>query len=1064
MTLTEIAIKRPTLVVVIFAALGVLGLFSYSQLKYELLPKMSNPVVTVAAIYPGASPSEVETSVTKVIEDAASGIDNVKTVRSQSLEGVSFIMIEFNQSANVDIALQDVQRKVNATTQLLPEDVRTPTISKFALDELPVLRMGATSSLPERDFYQLLKDQISQRLSRVSGVGQINLIGGEQREIRVNVDGDKLNSYGLSILAVSQAIRSSNLDFPTGNIKDSDGQFVVRVAGKFRSLEEFRNLVIGKSKSGGEIKLMDVAEVQDGVKEATTLSRINNVSSVGIQVVKQSDANTVEVSKLVREELKKIEADYAASNIKFDVAQDGSLYTIDAANAVKFDLGLAVVLVALVMLVFLHSIRNSLIVMVAIPASMISTFIAMYALGFSLNLMTLLALSLVVGILVDDSIVVLENIYRRLEMGDDQRTAALKGRNEIGFAALSITLVDIVVFFPLAMVGGMVGNILREFSLVVVFSTMMSLFVSFTITPMLASRFTKLQHLSNRTLMGRFGLWFEEKYKGLTEQYVQLLRWSLKRRWVVYVTTFLLFVGSIGLVVGGFVGFEFFSQSDRGEFSVTLELPPGATLEQTNQLTQQVENTILDMPEVERVIANVGVSSEGLVGQNSNNSSELVVTLVPKENRTRSTDDMSLAIKDSVLSIPGVKVRVNPVGIFGTANQTPIQLIVVGTDLADVQKAALQIQEVMLNIPGTADVRLSSEDGKPETRVEIDREKLASFGLSLAEVGATLRTALTGDDDAKYRDGGTEYDIRIMLDEYDRSHTADIGNLAFLNRSGQPVQLRQFADIERTTGPTRLQRRDRNTTVTVFSQVIGRPSGTVAQEIDLALKNVKFPTGVTYTHDGDVKNQQDSGSSMGLAMLAGILFVYMIMVALYNSYRYPLVVLFSIPVAMIGALVALALAGKTLSFFSMVGIIMLMGLVSKNAILLVDFTNKLREEGMELKEALLEAGRERLRPILMTTMTMILGMMPIAVSTSAGAEWKSGLAWVLIGGLTSSMLLTLVLVPAVYMTIDRFTNWVASTYRKLFRRGRTAKHEETLGLPDPVGAEVARVSGAQIRK
>lgn len=1054
MTITELSIKRPTLIVVIFAALGVLGLFSYMQLKYELLPKMSNPVVTISAIYPGASPNEVETSVTKVIEDATSGIDNVKTVRSQSFEGVSFIMLEFNQSTNVDIALQDVQRKVNATAQLLPEDVRTPTISKFALDELPVLRMGATSTLSEREFYQLLKDQISQRLSRVPGVGQVNLIGGEQREIRVNVDGEKLRSYGLSILAVSQAIKSSNLDFPTGNIKDSDGQFVVRVAGKLTSLDEMRNLVIGKSKAGGDIKLMDVAEVQDGAKETTNMSRINNVSSVGIQVVKQSDANAVEVSSLVRAELKKIETDFARNNLKFDVAQDASLFTIDAANAVKFDLGLAVVLVALVMLVFLHSIRNSLIVLVAIPASMISTFIAMYALGFTLNLMTLLALSLVVGILVDDSIVVLENIHRRLELGDDQRTAALKGRNEIGFAALSITLVDVVVFFPLAMVGGIVGNIMREFALVVVFSTLMSLFVSFTITPLLASRFTKLQELTNRTLMGRFGLWFERIYKKVTDDYVALLRWSLGHRWAVFVATLLLFVATGALIGNGFVGFEFITQSDRGEFSVTLELPPGATLEQTNQTTQRLEGAILDMPEVERAIANVGVSSEGLLGQNSNNSSELVVTLVPKELRARSTDDVAESIKDMALAIPGVKVRVNPVGIFGTANQTPIQLVVVGTDLKDVQSAANQIADLVRKVPGTADVRLSAEDGKPETRVEIDRAKLASFGLSLAEVGGTLRTALTGDNDAKYRDGATEYDIRIMLDEFDRSHTEDIGELTFINRSGQAVQLKQFASVERTTGPTRLQRRDRNTTVTVFSQVVGRAVGTVAAEIDLALKNLKLPTGVTYTYDGDVKNQQDSGSSMGLAMMAGILFVYMIMVALYNSYRHPFVVLFSIPVALIGAFFALALAGKSLSIFSMLGLIMLMGLVSKNAILLVDFTNRLREEGYGVKDALLEAGRERLRPILMTTLTMILGMLPIAISTSAGAEWKSGLAWVLIGGLTSSMLLTLVLVPAVYLTMDGMTQWISKTYVKLFKRGRK-KQPEGVMVDEPVGAEPA---------
>ncbi len=1054
MTLTELSIKRPSLIVVIFTVLGVLGIFSYSQLKYELLPRISPPVVTVATVYPGASPSEVETGVTKVIEDAVSGVDKISSVRSTSREGVSFVMIEFLQTAKIDFALQDVQRKVNEIASRFPDGSNTPTFSKFALDEIPVLRMGATSTMPEREFYQFLKDRIQPRLSKVPGVGQITLVGGNEREIRVNVDQDKLNSYGLSILAVSQAVKSSNLDFPTGNIKDQDGQFVVRIAGKLGSLADLRSLVIGKSPVGGDIKLSDVAEVQDGQKEVTTMSRINNVSSVGILVQKQSDANSVDVSKMVRAELAKIEKEYAADNMKVDIAQDGSLFTVDAADAVKHDLMIAVMLVAVVMLLFLHSIRNSVIVMIAIPASLISTFIAMYAFGMTLNLMTLLALSLVVGILVDDSIVVLENIYRRLEMGDDQRTAALKGRNEIGFAALSITLVDVVVFLPLAMVSGLVGNILREFSLVVVVSTMLSLFVSFTVTPMLASRFSKLQHLTNRTLMGRFGLWFEAQYEKLIGKYVGVLRWALGHRILVYASVIVLFVGALMLPALGFVGGEFITQSDRGEFAVALELPAGATIEQTNKVTQDVENMVLAMPEVSKAFVNVGVSTEGLVGQSSNNSSELNISLVPKEQRTRSTDEVGQLIKEKIGDIPGVKVRVNPIGIFGTANQTPIQIAVNGTELESVRTAANMVADIARKTPGAADVRLSSEDGKPETRIEIDREKMAALGLNLAEVGTTLRMALAGDDEAKFREGGstTEYDIRIMLDEFDRSRTADVGALTFVNRMGDRVQLDQFATIARTTGPTQLQRKDRNTTITVFSQVMGRPSGSVGADIQKAIAATKLPPGVEIGYDGDLKNQGDAFGSLGLALMAAILFVYLVMVALYDSYRYPFVVLFSIPVAMIGAMLALALTAHSLNIFSILGIIMLIGLVAKNAILIVDFTNKLREEGHTIREALVEAGRERLRPIIMTTATMIIGMFPIALATGAGAEWKSGLAWVLIGGLTSSLLLTLVLVPVVYLTLDQFIDWIGATVRKIFRRKPAS--DKPSPMPDPVAASL----------
>ncbi|HZV13635.1 MAG TPA: efflux RND transporter permease subunit [Candidatus Kapabacteria bacterium] len=1034
MTLTELSIKRPTLIIIIFTALGVLGFFSFGQLKYELLPKISSPVVTISTIYPGASPQEVESSVTKHIEDAVSGIDQVSTMYSTSQEGLSFVTIEFLMSADIDKSLQDVQRKVNEIASTLPTDAKTPTISKFALDELPVLRMGVTSGIPSRDFYQLLKDRIKPRLSKIAGVGEVTLVGGDEREIRVNLDQQKLQSYGLSVMQVTNVIKSSNLDFPTGNVKEGDAQYVVRIAGKFTSVDALRALVIATSRQGGDIKLSDVAEVQDGQKDYETISRLNGKTAVGVLVQKQTDANSVDVSKLVRDEIPKIEKDYASDGVKFDIAEDASTFTLDAANGVKEDLMLAIVLVAIVMLMFLHSIRNSAIVMVAIPSSMVSTFIAMYIFGFTLNLMTLLGLSLVVGILVDDSIVVLENIYRHLEMGQDQKTASIRGRNEIGFAALSITMVDIVVFVPLALVSGLIGNIMREFALVVVFSTLMSLFVSFTITPMLASRFTKLEHYTKGTLLGRFALWFEKWYEKLAEEYGKLLKWGLHNRWKVMLGALALFFAAIALVPLGFIGSEFIAVTDRGEFTVTLELQPGSTIENTNYVTQKVEKIVSAIPEVKKVFTNVGTSSEGLVGQSSNNNSELNITLTPLGQRKRSTDDVIREIKNKTTDIPGVKVRVNPIGIFGTANQTPIQAVVSAPTYDEAQKGAAQLMGMIQKIPGTADVRLSSEEGKPETRIEIDRTKLASFGLSLAEVGATLRVALTGDDDSKFRDGSDDYDIRIILDQFDRSKTLDIGDLTFINPAGEKVQLKQFANVYQTTGPTKLQRQDRNYSVTVYSQAEGRPSGSIGQDITNALAKNPLPKGTTLSYLGDLKNQNDSFGSLGLALMAAILFVYMIMVALYDSFIYPFVVLFSIPVAIIGALLALALTMKSLSIFSILGIIMLVGLVGKNAILLVDRANQMRKEkGMDTLEALMEAGNTRLRPILMTTVAMVFGMLPIAMSNAAGTEWKSGLAWAIIGGLISSLLLTLLLVPVMYVKVDQWRVGVPAFFRKVFR-------------------------------
>jgi hydrophobic/amphiphilic exporter-1 (mainly G- bacteria), HAE1 family len=1049
MTLTEVAIKRPTLIVVIFAVLGVLGLFSFGQLKYELLPKISPPFVTITTIYPGAAPTEVQTSVTKTIEDAVSGLDKVSSVTATSAEGVSFVNIEFLQSADVNTALQDAQRKVNEIVAKLPTGAKAPTISKFALDERPILRMGATSSMGSREFYQLLKDRVQPALSKLDGVAQVTMVGGDEREIKVNIDAQKLRSYGLSILQIAQVIKSSNLDFPTGKVKENETQYVVRLAGKFSSVDNLRNLVVAQSKQGGDIKLSDVAEVQDGQKDYATLSRINGVTSVGILVQKQNDANSVDVSSVVRATLPKLEKQFQDINLKFDVAQDGSTFTLDAANGVKKDLALAIFLVAIVMLAFLHSIRNSIIVMIAIPASMVSTFIGMYVFDMSLNLMTLLGLSLVVGILVDDSIVVLENIYRHLEMGDDRRAAALKGRNEIGFAALSITLVDVVVFLPLSVVTGLIGNIMREFALVVVFSTLMSLFVSFTVTPVLASRFAKLEHLTKGSILGRFALWFEGLYEKLTKQYVATLRWALTNRGKVYLIAGSMFVASFALVPLGFIGSEFIAVADRGEFTVTLELAPGSTFENTNNVTHQVEKIIAGIPEVRKMFVNVGTSSEGFIGQSANNNSELNVTLVSRNERSRSTDEVGAEIKAKASAIPGVKVRVNPIGIFGTANQTPIQIAVSGSNYEEVRTTAKKITDVIRTIPGTADVRMSSEEGKPETRVEIDRQKLAALGLSLSDVGGSLRIALNGDDDSKFREGDNEYDLRIVLDEFDRSKTSDVGSLTVANRKGQLIELKQFAEITQSTGPSKLERRDRNFAVVVFSQAVGRPSGSIGADIQKALtKGDIVPPSITIAYLGDLKNQADGFGSLGLALLAAILFTYLIMVALYDSYIYPFVVLFSIPVAMIGALLALALTMKSLSIFSILGIIMLVGLVGKNAILLVDRANQMRaEKGLSTFDALLEAGQTRLRPILMTTVAMVIGMLPIALSTEAGAEWKSGLAWALVGGLTSSLLLTLILVPVMYTKVDEWRVKLPALVQRLTKRNQ---RRSSSAIPEPI--------------
>jgi hydrophobic/amphiphilic exporter-1 (mainly G- bacteria), HAE1 family len=1043
MTVTELAIKRPTLVVVVFGALALLGIYSLTNLNYELLPKITPPILSVSTIYPGASPNEVESSVTKPVEDALASLDQVYSMTSTSNEGVSFVMVQFDQSADVNTELQDAQQKINQIVSTLPSGAKTPAISKFDLQAIPVLRLGVTSNMPSTKFYQFVLDRIQPLLSEIPGVGLVTLVGGLQREIRVNLDEAKLRAYGISILQVLGAVQTSNLDYPTGKLQNSQNQLIVRVAGRFNSVDAIRNLIIKRSKDGGEVRLSDIADVEDGHKEYQTITRINGVTSIGILVQKQTDANAVNVSKLVRAELKKIENENKTENVKFDIAQDGSRFTIDAANGVKFDLALAVILVAVVMLLFLHSVRNSFIVMLAIPASILSTFIVMYVLGYSLNLMTLLGLSLVVGILVDDSIVVIENIHHHLEKGETPAVAAVKGRNEIGFAALSITMVDVVIYVPLALTGGLIGNIIREFAMVVVISTLMSLFVSFTVTPLLASRISKLERMTDRTFIGKFAIEFEKYFHRLVAGYISLLKWSLNNRWKVIALSASLFVASLMLAPLGFIGAEFIPQSDMGQFAVTLDMPPDYSVTNTNIVTEKVERYVNSLPQVRKDFVQVGVSNEGLIGQSSNHSSELDVELVPKEQRTLSTDQVGEEIKRYALQIPGVRVRVDPIGLFGTANQTPIQLIVSGPSRADVLKSAQVLEDVVKSIPGTSDVRLSTDISSPEMRVEIDRQRLAAFGLSIADVGATLQVAMQGNDDAKFRQGGDDYDILVSLDKFDKSKISDLKQMMFINNRGQKIQLQQFARVYQSTGPSALQRFDRISAVTVYSQVIGRPTGTVGEDIKNAMAKKTLPPGVDITYWGDLKNQADAFSSLGLALIAAILFVYMVMVALYDSYLDPFVILFSIPVAMVGAFLALALTMNSLNIFSILGIIMLIGLVGKNAILLVDRTNqRKREEGVSTTEALIEAGESRIRPILMTTTAMVIGMMPLALARDAGSEWKSGLAWAIIGGLLSSMFLTLVLVPVVYEMFERVQ------LRMKTRFGRRVKEESPALQPE----------------
>lgn len=1019
MTITELSVQRPSLLVVLFTVLTFLGVLSYNMLGYELMPKFAQPIITVSTLYPGASPKEVETNVSKKLEDALASMENVSNIRAISQESYSLLIVELSSSGNANDALLDAQRKINKIISSLPADAKTPTLSKLAFDEFPIIRAGVSANMSPTDLFDVVSQRIVPSISKLEGVGQVDLVGGDEREIRVNINKSKLESYNISVLQVTKAVQTSNLDFPTGKIKNDESQTLIRLAGKFKSLHDLENVIVATDRTGSPVYLKDVAEIQDTQKETSKITRIDGKTSIGILLRKQSDANAVKVKELVVKEIEELEKRYASKNLKFAIAQDTTEFTLKAAHAVMEDLLIAVLLVASVMLLFLHSIRNAFIVMLAIPASLISTFIAMYVLGFTLNLMTLLALSLVVGILVDDSIVVLENIYRHLEMGKKPREASLNGRAEIGFSALSITLVDVVVFLPIALVSGLISNILRQFSLVVVVATLMSLFVSFTVTPLLASRFSKLEHITGKNIFGKFILWFERQIDSLTNGYISMLRWALKNKLVTLTLTVVLFFSSFLLVRFGFIGGEFVSQGDRGEFILQIELPKDATIEQTNLVTQKVEKILFKNKYVTNIFTTVGATSEIIGGTSVNYIAELNIKLVEKSKRPLPADLLGYEIRNQLLKdVPGVKFKASPLSFLGTANQAPVQYILNGPNVDTLFKYGEILVEKAKKLKGTADVKLSAESGNPEINVEIDKKRMAELGLSMEIVGATMQNAFNGNDKNEYEDGEFTYDINIKLDDFNRRNLDDITQLSFINNVGQNVKLNQFAKTIATTGPTKLERKSRMSSLTFETQSLGRPAGTLGQEVEEVIKSMNLPKDISYAKEGDIKRQAEAMGGLGFALIASILFVYLIMVALYDSYVYPFVVLFSIPVAMIGALLALAMTMNNISIFSMLGIVMLIGLVAKNAILLVDFTNQAKAEGMTTYNALIEAGKTRLRPILMTTIAMVIGMLPIALATGAGAEWKNGLAWALIGGLSSSMLLTLLVVPVVYMLVD----------------------------------------------
>ncbi len=1026
MNITKISINRPSLIIVLFSVFTLLGIIGYKNLGYELLPDFNQPVVVIKTMYPGAEPNEVETSVSRKIEDALSNLEGVDYLETKSMPNASIIIANLKYGTNVDKAMQDAQRYIDNIRKDLPTGILSPVMSKVSPNDLPIISISATSNLPSTVFYQKMVDDFLPQIQQLKGVAEITIIGGEEREIQVKVDQNKLKLYKVSLSQVVEAINRSGIDLPAGKVQSNKESNSVRLIGKFVTLSDIRNVQIALPAPGVSVYVKDVATVIDGVKEESSVSRYNGVNGIGLLLKKQGDANAVEVSKLVHAKLTQIESDNAKDGVKFTVVDDSTDLTISAVNSVVDDLILAVILVSLVMFLFLRSYRNSLIVLVAIPTSLITAFAVMWLMGFTLNLMTLLAMSLIIGILVDDAIVILENIQRHLEMGKDKRSAALEGRMEIGFSAISITLVDVVVFLPILFLQVFVADMLKQFSIVVITSTLTSLLVGFTLVPWLASRIGKKENLQPTNIVNRFLLWFEKQLTVFIDWYGRQLEWVLSHK-LIFTGIVLVLLLMTGMIMKqGIIGKEMMSTGDQGKFRLNLEYDKTTTVQENNIRTRQIENFIRQQPEVSTLFSNIGGPSTGIgsLGVGSANISEFTIQLKPETDRHIKTEPfMKLLRKELNKEFSGVNFSMAVLGLL--PKQAPIKITLSGSNLALVMQTGNELKSAIEKIPGADNVRLSVEAGSPEYKVIPDKDKMQRLGLNTAYVGLNLRTAFTGNDDATLTENATEYPVRIWLDDFDRKNYEDVKHLTVVNQMNMPIEVAQFADVRQDNSPSLLERLDRQPSVTLTSESFGRPSGTLADDVITFLKSKPLPEGVKLTWGADIKTQNESFGALASVLLISFILIYLIMIALYDSFIYPFVALFAIPMAIIGAFLALNLSLNDLTLFAQLGLIMLMGLVTKNAILIVDFTNQIKAQGKHYKEALIIAGKERMRPILMTTLAMAIGMLPIALAKGTASEWKNGLAWVIIGGLLSSMILTVYVVPMVYDIVDSIKEKIA---------------------------------------
>lgn len=1016
MRIPDIAVNRKVTVLMMTVAILLFGLLALSKLGLELLPDMDFPIVSIITGYHGASPEDIEEAITRPIEQSIATVKGINNITSQSLENYSVIMVEFDWGANLDFAAQDLRDMIDQVAGYLPREVTRPIVFKFDLSQMPVLSYAITGSMESYHLRKTLDDEISMRLSQLSGVASVTIMGGEERELQIIVDKHKLDSHNISISEVQMMLAASNINMPAGHIISRKDEFLLRTVAQFSSLEDIRNTPLKLTQTGQPIYISDVAEVRDGRKEKRYLLRADMQPTIYMMVSKESGANTLTVTRRIKEEVERIHEDYGDQVVFHEVMDMGfPIYRVTSGAASNLIVG--GLLAIFIMFLFLRNWRPTIAISIAIPVSVVATFVSMYLADFSLNLMTIGGLALGVGMLVDNAIVVIENIYRHLEMGKDKISAAKDGASEVGMAITASTLTTVAVFLPMVFSEGMTGILVRGLALTVAFSLFCSLFVALTLVPVIASQLFKYD--DKLSPVEKSKLLFEK----LKTRYLRLLDWTLHHKTATLITVAVAFFASLALL--GVIGTDFMPAGEMPFIILNVKMPAGTTLDETDLFVAQAEEIFNDTPGVSNVMAIIGPMDEAVMDPTNPqdvSEAQVIGTLVELKDRQMSAEQIRESIRSRLPDVVGANIQ-----FLGTADMMgsgadPIEIKIFGRDLNTLRRIASNIEQKVAAVPDVVDITNSVREAKSEAHIIIDKQKALHYGLTTGQIANAINTATVGSLAGIYRAGGEEIDIRVRLAEEFRQTEEQILNINISSPLGVSIPLNQIASVEYTEGPDKITRENQVRFVRVGANIKGtRDIGGKIREVQNQIEGIvdNLPSGYYVSFGGTFEDMQEAFQTLALALILAIVLVYLVMASQFESLKQPFIVMFTIPLASIGVMLALFLSGTTLSVASFVGGIILTGIVVNNGIVLVDHTNQLRRAGVEKHEALMKSGSDRMRPVLITALTTIMGMLPMALSTGEGSETKVPMALTVIGGLISATFFTLIIIPVIYSVVEK---------------------------------------------